>query len=60
MNLFKGIIEGYLAPGEITISSHLALRPLKYRDRLNGLYVVARSLFLPLLTCSARPCLGPA
>ena len=31
-----------------------------YRDRLKGLYVVARRLFLLLLTCSASPCLGPA
>ena len=31
-----------------------------YRDRLKGLYVVARSLFLLLLSCSAWPCLGPA
>ena len=31
-----------------------------YRDRLKGLYVVARSLLLLLLTCSAWPCLGPA
>ena len=31
-----------------------------YRDRLKGLYVVARSLFLLYLTCSAWPCLGPA
>ena len=31
-----------------------------YRDRLKGLYVVVRSLFLLLLNCSARPCLGPA
>ena len=29
-----------------------------YRDQLNGLYVVVRSLFLLLLTCSAWPCLG--
>ena len=32
----------------------------EYRDRLKGLYVVARSLILLLLTCSAWPCLGPA
>ena len=31
-----------------------------YRDRLKGLYVVGRSLFLLLLHCSAWPCLGPA
>ena len=31
-----------------------------YRDRLKGLYVVARSLLLLLLSCSAWPCLGPA
>ena len=31
-----------------------------YRDRLKCLYVVARSLFLLLLACSAQPCLGPA
>ena len=31
-----------------------------YRDRLKCLYVVARSLILLLLTCSAWPCLGPA
>ena len=31
-----------------------------YRDRLKGLYVVARILFLLLLTSSAWPCLGPA
>ena len=28
----------------------------EYRDRLKGLYVVARSLILLLLTCSAFPC----
>ena len=33
---------------------------LIYRDRLKGLYVVARSLMLLLLTSSACPCLGPA
>ena len=33
---------------------------LEYRDRLKGLYVIARSLFLVLLTCSGCPCLGPA
>ena len=33
---------------------------VQYRDRLKGLYVVARSLLLLLLTCSAWPCLGPA
>ena len=31
----------------------------KYRDRLKGLYVVSRILFLLLLTCSAWPSLGP-
>ena len=31
-----------------------------YKDRLKGLYVVARSLLLLLLTCSAWPWLGPA
>ena len=31
-----------------------------YRDRLKCLYVVARSLLLLLLTCSAWLCLGPA
>ena len=31
-----------------------------YRDRLKRWYVVARSLFLLLITCSAWPCLGPA
>ena len=31
-----------------------------HRDRLKCLYVVARNLYLFLLTCSARPCLGPA
>ena len=31
-----------------------------YRDRLKGLYVVPRSFFLLLLTCSAWPCLVPA
>ena len=31
-----------------------------YRGPKNGLYVVARNLFLLLLICSARPCLGPA
>ena len=35
-------------------------RCIVYRDRLKGLKVVARSLFLLLLTCSAWPCLGPA
>ena len=33
---------------------------IMYRDELKGLYVVARSLFLLLRTCSALPCLGPA
>ena len=51
--------------GPATILQETALPdPLKdlkvYRDRLKGLYVVARSLFLLLLTCSACPCLGPA
>ena len=31
-----------------------------YRDRQKGLYVVVKSLFLPLFTCSACPCVGPA
>ena len=31
-----------------------------YRDRLKGLYVVARNFFLLLLNFSAWPCLGPA
>ena len=31
-----------------------------YRDGQNSLYVVARSLFLLFLNCSAWPCLGPA
>ena len=30
-----------------------------YRDRLKGLYVVARNFFMLLLNCSAWPCLGP-
>ena len=33
---------------------------LIYRDGLKCLYKVVRSLFLLFLTCSARPCLGPA
>ena len=32
----------------------------EYRDRLKGLYMVGRSLFLLLLTCSVWLCLGPA
>ena len=31
-----------------------------YRDRLKGLYVVARNFFLLLLNCSAWPCLAVA
>ena len=33
---------------------------VKYRDRLKGLYVVAKNVFLLLLNCSTWPCLGPA
>ena len=33
---------------------------LQYRDRLKGLYVVARSFFLLFLTCSACHCMGHA
>ena len=48
---------------EVKITEHfeddINGRPL-YRDRLKGLYVVARSLFLLLLTCSAWLWLGPA
>ena len=33
---------------------------INYRAPKNGLYVVARNLFLLYLTCSAWPCLGPA
>ena len=32
----------------------------KYRDRLKGLYVVARNFFLLLLNFSAWPCLAVA
>ena len=39
---------------------HKRLGKFRYRDRLKCLYVVARNLFLLLLSCSARPCLGPA
>ena len=35
-------------------------RPKYYRDWLKGLYVVARNLFMLLLTCSAWSCLGSA
>ena len=41
-------------------SYNLWVRVYSYRDRQKCLYVVARSLFLLLLTCSAWPCLGPA
>ena len=40
--------------------SHVPRKCYTYRDRLKCWYVVARSLFLLLLTCSAWPCLGPA
>ena len=41
--------------------ANLQLQRVVYRDRLKGLNVVARSLFLLLIACSAwRPCLGPA
>ena len=33
---------------------------IKYRDRLKGLYVVARNFFLLLLNFSAWPCLAVA
>ena len=32
----------------------------RYRDRLKGLYVVARNFFMLLLNCSAWPCLAVA
>ena len=46
------------APGFAPV--HRGVDCLMYRDRLKGLYMVARSLFMLLLTCSAWPCLGPA
>ena len=33
-------------------------KKILYRDRLKGLYMVARNFFLLLLNCSAWPCLG--
>ena len=43
--------------------SRITTRELRYfmRKRENkGLYLVVRNFFLPLLNCSAWPCLGPA
>ena len=49
----SNVITGQWWPGMVEWDS-------KHRDRLKGLYMVARNLFLLLLSCSAWPCLGPA
>ena len=44
----------------LDLKKDLQARNLKYRDRLKGLYVVARNFFLLLLKFSAWPCLAVA
>ena len=53
------ILKNWLI-SEIFYQNNWFLRSLFFRDRLKRRYVVERSLFLLLLTCSAWPWLGPA